>query len=130
MITIGCILLHRLQGRKLPQARFSLGKWGILTNTIALLYVAPIFVFSLFPAVPRPNAAEMNWAILMVGGITVLASIYYLIWGRKQYSPPNVTVEDYIMRGEMGVSEKEVSVGVAEKKLAEDSVEAAEKRLN
>jgi amino acid transporter len=130
MITIGCILLHRLQGRKLPQTRFSLGKWGILTNTIALLYVTPIFVFSLFPSVPRPNSAEMNWAVLMVGGVVVFASIYYFISGRKQYSPPIDTVEDYIMRGEAGVSEKDVSVEVAEKKLAEDSVEVAEKRLN
>ena len=127
MITITCILLHRLRGRELPYARYSLGKWGVLTNIVALIYVTPIFIFSFFPSAPKPTATSMNWAILMVGGVILLATIYYLVYGRKQYSPPNDTVEDYIMRGEAGVSEKEVSVGVTEKKLADDSVEDAEK---
>jgi hypothetical protein len=126
MITIGCVLLHRLQGRRLPHARYSLGRWGILVNIVSLVYVTPIFVFSFFPAVPNPTAVEMNWAVVMVGGVIVLATMYYIAWGRKQYSPPNDTVEDYIMRAEAGPSEKviggPVEDRVVEKELAEESV--------
>jgi hypothetical protein len=68
----------------------------------------------------------MNWACAMVGGVTLLATIYYIIWGRKSYTPPNETVEDYIQRGQMTTtmssSGKELSSG-----LVEQSVEA-EKR--
>jgi hypothetical protein len=129
MITISCILLHRLQGRKLPYARYSLGKWGIFANIVALIYITPIFVFSFFPSAPKPTAASMNWAILMVGGVALLATIYYIILGRKHYSPPNETVEDYIQRAQAGTtsSGKEVRGGLTEK-VAEESVKEADKR--
>jgi hypothetical protein len=97
-ITIGCMLLHRLQGRELPYARYSLGKWGPLFNIIALLYIIPIFIFSLFPSTSTPTPATMNWAVVMVGGPIILATIYYIVWGRKTYTPPEETVEDYILR--------------------------------
>jgi len=87
-IVIFCTLLHRLRGRQLPKARYSLGKWGFLVNAIALIYISPIFVFSFFPSTPNPTAATMNWAIAMVGGITLFATIYYIFWGRRTYSPP------------------------------------------
>jgi amino acid transporter len=112
LITIGCILLHRLRGGKLPHARYSLGKWGIVVNSIALIYITPIFIFSFFPAFPNPTPAAMNWAIAMVGGIVVLATVYYMVWARKIYSPPNDTVEDYIERYETTLSSSEKASGV------------------
>jgi amino acid transporter len=123
MITITCILLHRLQGRKLPPARYSLGKWGVVTNVIALVYVTPIFVFSFFPSAPNPTPVSMNWAILMVGGVVFSATVYYVVYGRYQYSPPNETVEDYIQRAQAGETSggvKEVRAG--EEKVMDDSV--------
>jgi amino acid transporter len=119
-ITIGCVLLHRLQGRKLPQARYSLGKWGVLVNIVALIYVTPIFVFSFFPGAPNPTPASMNWAIAMVGGVTLLATIYYIAWGRNTYTPPMETIEVYLerygTRSEKDVSERAVEVGVETEK--------------
>jgi hypothetical protein len=129
MITISCILLHRLQGRKLPHARYSLGKWGILANTVALIYIIPIFVFSFFPSAPKPTPATMNWAIVMVGGVTLLATAYYIVWGRKTYSPPNETVEDYIKRHEGTTTSEKESGGVAEENVVEESVEAEKRDL-
>jgi hypothetical protein len=82
----------------------------------------------------------MNWAVLMVGGVALFATIYYIIWGRKQYSPPNETVEDYIQRAQTGAQagdqarttslEKEVSGGVTEERVEEESVQGAEKQFN
>jgi amino acid transporter len=97
-ITIGCILLRRLQGHQLPHARFSLGKWGVLVNSVALIYIAPIFVFTFFPPAPNPTTDIFNWGCVMVAGVVILATIYYMIWGRKTYTPPNDTIEDFIER--------------------------------
>jgi hypothetical protein len=55
----------------------------------------------------------MNWGIAMVGGVILLATVYYIIWGRKTYTPPNETIEDYMERYGTG-SENEVSSGVVE----------------
>jgi hypothetical protein len=85
----------------------------------------PFFIFSFFPPSPNPTPANMNWACVMVGGVVVLATIYYIILGRKQYSPPKETIEDYIERSQAAItSEKEVS-GV----LAEESVVPEKKEI-
>jgi hypothetical protein len=55
----------------------------------------------------------MNWGIVMVGGISLLATVYYMIWGRKTYTPPNETIEAYIERYGTG-PEQEVSGTVTE----------------
>jgi hypothetical protein len=73
----------------------------------------------------------MNWAVLMVGGVALLATLYYIVWGRKQYSPPNDTVEDYIMRAEAGpseVEEKEASGRVEEIRVPDKILEEAERQ--
>jgi len=116
LITISCCMFHRLSGRRLPEARYSLGKWGVVVNGIALAFLTPIFVFSFFPATIAPTPITMNWAIVMVGGPIVLATIYYIVAGHRQYTPPDATVEDYILRYEAG--DKEVSGGAMEEGIS------------
>jgi choline transport protein len=123
-ITIGCMLMHRLEGRALPPARFSLGKWGAVINVVALIYCLPLIIFSLFPPTPNPTPATMNWAVVMVGGPFILSTVYYVVWGRKTYTPPVETIEDYM--------ERKLAV---EKSATPDtgrngSVDEAEKRLD
>jgi hypothetical protein len=38
----------------------------------------------------------MNWSCVMVGGIFVWSTVYYIVWGRYTYTPPNETIDDYI----------------------------------
>ena len=123
-ITISCVLFHRLQGRSLPKSRYSLGKWGTLVNILALIYLTPILVFSFFPGAPKPTPINMNWAIVMVGGVILLATVYYIIWARKSYTPPTETIEDYMKRYlETATSEKEESVEVVESNLEAKTTE-------
>jgi hypothetical protein len=62
----------------------------------------------------------MNWSCAMVGGIILFATVYYVIWGRKTYSPPKETIEDYIQRyqatGPSPSLEKDVSGEVVEER--------------
>jgi hypothetical protein len=61
----------------------------------------------------------MNWASVMVGGTIIFATAYYIIWGRKSYSPPVETIEDYIERYQTtSTSDREVgSVGAEFKEV-------------
>jgi hypothetical protein len=40
----------------------------------------------------------MNWAVVRVGGSLSFATVYYIIWDRKTYTPPTETIEDFIER--------------------------------
>jgi len=84
----------------------------------------PIFVFSFFQATPNPTAATMNWASAMVGGITLLATIYYVIWGRRMYLPPKETVEDFIGRYEATASSEKGASGVGQESVKAEKEEA------
>jgi hypothetical protein len=129
--------MHRLWRGKLPYARFSLGKWGAPINIVALIYILPIFVFSFFPSAPNPTPSTMNWAILMLGGPIVLATVYYLLGGRRSYTPPDESVDDYINRYDAATEWQETDVGggISEDKdpnetVVEQGVDAAEKQLD
>jgi hypothetical protein len=63
----------------------------------------------------------MNWAIGLVGGIVLLATIYYVAWGRKSYTPPDETVDDYIERSAANdLSEKDVGSAAGEDRVLAD----------
>jgi amino acid transporter len=88
MVSIGCIFAKRVRGEPLPPARFSLGKWGMAVNVIALCFLFAFFIFAFFPTGRPVTATTMNWNIAMFGGITLFATVYYMIIGHKQYRPP------------------------------------------
>jgi amino acid transporter len=93
IITISCVLIKRIRGEPLPPRRWSLGKWGMPINIASLCFLAPLFVFAFFPLATPVVPSTMNWGIVMFGGIILLATVYYLIWGRKQYVPPVALVK-------------------------------------
>lgn len=102
VVTILSTIYHRLQGRSLPTSRFSLGKWGLPINILAICYLVPIYIFSFFPAAPKPTAETMNWGIVMYAGIIIFATIYYVLYGRKAFTPPT---EQVIGEGERHYNE-------------------------
>lgn len=65
----------------------------MLVNILALCYLAPIFVFSFFPAATPVTPVTMNWAIVMFAGIMIFACTYYVAYGRKHYVPPVALVK-------------------------------------
>lgn len=38
LISIGCVLLRRIRGKPLPATRWSLGRYGLVVNAIAVVY--------------------------------------------------------------------------------------------
>ncbi|KAG7004718.1 hypothetical protein G7Y79_00024g056680 [Physcia stellaris] len=88
LLSIGCFISKRLRGEPLPPSRFSLGKWGMAINVIAICFLLSFFMFCFFPTAKGPTPETMNWNIAMFGGITLFATFYYIIIGHKQYRPP------------------------------------------
>ncbi len=74
----------------MPPSKFSLGKYGLAVNIAAEVFLIPFFVFCFFPIGTPVDPTTMNWAVVMFGGITVGATVYYLVYARGVYRPPNL----------------------------------------
>lgn len=68
------------------------GVWGIIVNTYAVIFMVIIWFFSFWPGVAEVDAASMNYASLMTGGVAVFACIYYVLYAHKQYKGPHVEI--------------------------------------
>ncbi|KAI4283150.1 MAG: hypothetical protein L6R38_002373 [Xanthoria sp. 2 TBL-2021] len=88
IVSIGCLVSKRLRGESLPPSRFSLGKYGLAINIIALVFLCPLFIFCFFPTATPVDKETMNWAVAMFGGITVFASLWYVLAAKAIYRPP------------------------------------------
>nr|XP_001402058.2 amino acid permease [Aspergillus niger CBS 513.88] len=93
ILSIGCVLLKRLRGEKLPPRRWSLGRFGMTINIASLAFLFPIFVFSFFPLTKTVDAHSMNWSIVMYMAMVSFASVYYYFWGRYQFIAPVALVK-------------------------------------
>ncbi|KAK4561148.1 hypothetical protein LTR86_005103 [Recurvomyces mirabilis] len=87
-ICIGCLALKRIRGEELPPRQWTLGRWGLTVNILALLWLLPIFVLTLFPSVTPVTPATMNWAVLLFVFVVVFAIGYYMVIGRHVYISP------------------------------------------
>lgn len=104
MLSIGCVLLRRVRGSPpLPPARWSLGRWGLPVNAVAVAYSGLVVVMSCFPSGPVPagggDAADANWAPAIWGAVLVLSAVAYVFHGRRHFTAPVIFVEGRRMEG-------------------------------
>lgn len=70
---------------KLPPRDFSLGRLGPVANWISIIYCIITSIFFFFPTSPNPAAADMNWAIAVLGVMLVLSVLFWVVRGRVTY---------------------------------------------
>ena len=92
IVTISIVYWRKLTGRPLLPSRFDMGMvGGLVVNTLALIWLWIVFIFCFFPLFPLATgwtAADMNWAVVVWGGVVVFAIIYFAVWARKVYDGP------------------------------------------
>jgi protein-S-isoprenylcysteine O-methyltransferase Ste14 len=64
------------------------GALGIANNIFACVYLIFVFFFSFWPSFADVTPANMNWAILVTGVISIFSMVYYLVWAKKTYHGP------------------------------------------
>lgn len=88
LISISCIAYKRLSSQPLPPARWSLGRYGLCINLIALVYAIWAFFWSFWPNSYQPTAQTFNWACVLFGGVAMISIVVYIVWGREVYEGP------------------------------------------
>lgn len=88
-LSIGCILWRRIyHPETLPPATFSLGKYGILLNFMALIFGLWSFFWCFWPTEYPITANGFNWSSPIFATVLIVAGIYYMFWGRFKYDGP------------------------------------------
>lgn len=88
-LSIGCVLWRRIfHPETLPPAAFSLGKFGIPINIAAVLFSLWCFFWTFWPQVTPVTGADMNWASVIFIAVVIIAMVYFVIGGRKNYHGP------------------------------------------
>ena len=89
-------IMSRLIWRDLTPGVFYLGKFSIGNSIIAVLWMFFIIVVLFFPTYQKPDATEMNYAIVVVGSVVILCLIYYYFpkyGGKTFFQGPVKTID-------------------------------------
>ena len=87
-ISIGCLIRKRLCNEPLPSRAWSLGRYGLGINLASICFLAVLLVWSFFPPVTPVKPTTMNWGCLIFGVVVIFATVYYILIGKKVYTPP------------------------------------------
>ncbi|KAJ2968465.1 hypothetical protein NQ176_g9168 [Zarea fungicola] len=92
IVSIGCMIWRRVTNSPMLKSKFDLGRWGLTINIASEMFLIFAFVLAFMPPTPNPSAEDMNWNIVIYGGVTVFSIVYYYFSGRHNYEGPVVYV--------------------------------------
>ncbi|KAE8418078.1 amino acid transporter [Aspergillus pseudocaelatus] len=94
MICIVCVIVRRItKSPPLPLSRWSLGRFGMPINILALVYASWAFFWSFWPVNREVTTETLNWAPVLFVGVMGLSGVLYWLVARKVYEGPVVKVE-------------------------------------
>jgi amino acid transporter len=93
IISISCVRLRRWRGQPLPPARWSMGKFTPICDTISIIVLLVIWVFCFFPLTKEVTPSNMNWAVVIYGAVILGSMGYYMLRGHKSYKGPVTRVK-------------------------------------
>ncbi|VDC07342.1 unnamed protein product [Peniophora sp. CBMAI 1063] len=83
------IFLRTTSGRhRLVPGPFTLGRYFLPIGTIAWLWVSFIVIILLFPSSDNPGVQDMNYAVVIIGGVFVLSALTWMLSARKWFTGP------------------------------------------
>ena len=91
-LTIAILIHRRLFGAALPSRRWTLGKWGLAANLMALAFLTPVVFFDFWPLYRDVTAENLNWGPVMFVGVLLVSMAYFLLKARKEYVGPVMKV--------------------------------------
>lgn len=93
IISISCVRLRRWRGQPLPPARWSMGKFTPICDSVSILVLAVVLLFSFFPLSKEVTPTDMNWSIVIFGGVVMISLSYYVLRARHVYKGPVTRVK-------------------------------------
>ena len=83
-----------------PKSTLAWGPWrlpgvfGTINNAYACVYMIFVIFWSVWPPATPVFANTMNYSIVITGGVIILSSIWYVVWGNREYYGPVNELEE------------------------------------
>lgn len=91
-VPIGILAWKRAKNEPLEYGPWKLGKFGLVTNIVSLVFLAITWIFSFFPITIPFEPATFNWSCVLWGSIMVFGTVWYYFRQRHRFTGPNVIV--------------------------------------
>ena len=82
------LTIRRFGNIEIPWGPWTLGRWGLPVNLVAISYSVVLIAFMAFPPYQPVSAQNMNYASLIFGGVLLLSVALWFVYGRKTYCGP------------------------------------------
>ena len=82
------VTVQKLRGNPPQYGPFKLGRYGVLVNILALLYLVFVITWMPFPTNLPVTASNMNYAGPLLGAVIIGALLDWIISGRKRFQMP------------------------------------------
>lgn len=69
-----------------------MGKFTPICDTISIMVLLVIWIFSFFPLNKDVDPTTMNWSVVIFGGVVAVSLGYYVIYARRVYKGPVMRV--------------------------------------
>ncbi|CAF1209793.1 unnamed protein product [Adineta ricciae] len=80
--------------KKFPRGEFNLGRFGVPIAIISSIWLAVTSTIMLFPANYPITKENMNYAVVVIGGVAIIASLYWIFSARHSFAGPKRTDTD------------------------------------
>jgi choline transport protein len=106
-ISIACRVANRFSSKPIEQPRWNMGAAGVFVNVFALIFLSLGIVMICFPSAPNPTPASFNWTVVIWGGVTIFALVYYFVYGKRHYASPRSRITQFGQESDMDMQEFE-----------------------
>ncbi|CAF1560936.1 unnamed protein product [Adineta ricciae] len=80
--------------KKFPRGEFNLGRFGVPIAIISSIWLTITSTIMLFPANYPITKKNMNYAVAVIGGVAIIASLYWIFSARHSFAGPKRTDTD------------------------------------
>ncbi len=94
MLPIAIMIRRRLRNDEPNFGPFTLGRYGLLVNVVAICWGTFAVIFKFFPTEIPVTAANMNYASLLFGSAVIFSLATWFLYGGKVFKGPVNELEE------------------------------------
>jgi len=79
---------------------FHLGRYSWYVNLTSALFTVFICVLFVLPTAYPVDSLNMNYAVVAIGAVILIASLCWLVWGHKHFTGPVSTLAEQVEEGD------------------------------